>query len=196
MAAQPNKGIKDEGQASGLGAGGDNVASLDEMGFPLIPYDRLPFASYRTRGGRRHFDSHWRVDVPDDANDARHLGQELALAFLRMAPIDSSGRQHSMEWMTLFILSAQADALKEGGNARMVVAGFWQTIARFAEPAATLANVEGWRGYCAERRAIEGAAMEAWRAEDDKAASERAQQRRAANARWAKHRKPAKRGRS
>ena len=120
---------------------------VDDQGFPLIPYDQLPFQKFSTGGGRRGIDSHWHVEVPSDYSDAKLVGQQMALAFLRAAPRNGS-RQSHMEWLAMFVLPDQMKAAQNGGNALRVVTAFWGTIARFSEPVATLENVERWRGRC------------------------------------------------
>ena len=75
-----------------------------------------------------------------------------------------------------------------------MVYAFWGTVARFAEPAATLATVEHWRGYtreCTRHEKVQDANYEAAAQREH---SERA--RRAAKARWTKHRKAGKAVRS
>lgn len=156
---------------------------VDDQGFPLIPYDQLPFQKFSTGGGRRGIDSHWHVEVPSDYSDAKLVGQQMALAFLRAAPRNGS-RQSHMEWLAMFVLPDQMKAAQNGGNALRVVTAFWGTIARFSEPVATLENVERWRGRCIEHAEREKAVRAEYMAAAAKEQSERA--RNAANARWAK----------
>jgi hypothetical protein len=173
------------GQASGT-VTPTKLQMMDDQGFPLIPYDQLPFQKFSTRGGKRFIDSHWHVEVPSDYNAAELLGQQMALAFLRAAPMNGN-RQSHMEWLAMFILPDQVKAIEQGGSALRIVTAFWGTIARFAEPAATLENVERWRGRCIEVAERDKVAMAEYMAAAAKEQSERA--RHAANARWAKRSK-------
>jgi hypothetical protein len=143
----------------------------------------LPLFGYFMRGKERYFRGHWRVEVPENFRDARQLGREMALAFLRVEPGDGS-QQEQLDFLTRFILPDQAAALKKGGNAAEIVVAFWGTIARFAEPVATLFNVGRYRGYSEERTKHEKRQDAIYDAAAKREASERG--RHAAKARWSK----------
>lgn len=190
MADGSHTSVNLPGQASDIAKTLPKLQIVDDRGFPLIPREQLPFQKFR----RGYIDNRWHVEVPDDPYDAELAGQMMALAFLRMAPAGRGDRQGDMQWMAGDILAAQVEAIREGGNARRMVDAFWGTVARFAEPAATSQSVERWRGVCiqhAERQKEFAAVCEAAAAKEH---SERA--RHAANARWAKHRKSATRGKA
>ena len=156
----------------------------------LIPQSELPFVGYFTRGKTRYFKGHWCVEVPDNFRDAQQLGREMALAFLRVEPGNGS-RQDQLDLLSMFILSGQTAALKQGGNAAQVVYSFWGTIARFAEPAATLLNVERFRGSTAALTERQKQQDALWAAKTKREKSERAKNA----ARPRGRRKPAKKGR-
>jgi hypothetical protein len=156
---------------------------VDHQLNPLIPQDQLPFFGYFTRRKQRYFKGHWCVEVPDNFRDAQQLGREMALAFLRVEP-GNGDRQEQLDFLTWFILDAQFRTLKRGGNAAQVVQAFWGTVARFAEPAATLLNVERYRGYSAEHTKYLKQQDALWAAKAKREKSERASA--AARTRWAK----------
>jgi hypothetical protein len=168
---------------------------IDEHGNQLIPRDELPFIP----GGLNGL---WRVPVPADFSDAHLLGQQMALKLLRAAPDAAPGeqdRQAALGWLAGAVFGAQLDWLEKVPQAKRhyaksLLSAFWSTVTRFAEPAATLRNVEFWSGVCERKRADEVRFM----AQCDEAAKrERSTRARAAAlAGWAKRRKSAKRGKA
>jgi hypothetical protein len=156
----------------------------------LIPQEELPFFGHFTRGKTRYFKGHWCIEVPDNFRDAQQLGREMALAFLRVEP-GKGDRQDQLNFLSMFILSGQTKALKQGGNAAQVVYSFWGTIASFAEPAATLLNVERYRGGSQEQTRRQKQQDALWAAKAKREKSELAKKA----ARTRRRRKPAKKGR-
>ena len=150
----------------------------------LIPQEELPFFGYFTRGKKRYFKGHWCIEVPENFRDAQQLGRDMALTFLRVEP-GNGDRQDQLDFLSMFILSGQTAALKQGGNAAQVVYSFWGTIARFAEPVATLLNVERYRGYSAEWTKHQKQQDALWAAKAERAKKA---------ARTRRRRKPAKKG--